>query len=67
MIELRVQSIRGPAIDPNSTPELMLKLGQAIDKDKFHGKITIKCEAGKMVYCSINQNFTVDGLLNLIG
>jgi hypothetical protein len=67
MIELRVQQFRGiPSVDPTSTPELMLKLGQAIDKEKFYGSINIKCENGKIVYCSLNQNFTADSLLDLL-
>lgn len=69
MIEINLQAIRpnmANSINPNSTSSIMSKLGSAIDKEKFYGTIIVKCEAGKVVYCTLEQRFTTEGLLKLI-
>ena len=69
MIEINLHQIR-TGIKPSgeflSTSEIMSKLGQTVDKEKFYGTIIIKCENGKLVYCTLEQRFTVDNLLKLI-
>ena len=67
MIEINLQGIRIPSVSkPLSTAEIMSYLGQTVDKEKFYGTIILKCEAGKVVYCTLEQRFTVDNLLKLL-
>jgi hypothetical protein len=67
VIEINLHSIRqGIGQGPFSTSEIMSKLGQAVDKEKFYGTIIMKCENGKLVYCTLEQRFTVDNLLKLL-
>lgn len=66
MIEMRFQQIQ---IEPKTKPEfgeVMNKLAQILDAQKFCGTINMKFEHGKLMYINMNQGFTVDELVNSI-
>ena len=61
MHSVRTQNVLNKQ-QPVSACEIMSKLSEVLDKEKFFGTIVMKFEAGKLNYLTVNQGFTVGEL-----